>query len=67
MSITGAEGIENGCISVEQLALLSRQSATAKVGNELRKNSSVSEVPRMKRPTNNWTKGVNRKLWECYL
>ena len=35
MSITRAEGMEHGCISVEQQALLGRQSATATVGNEV--------------------------------
>ena len=60
MSITRAEGIKHGCVySVEQQALLGRQSATAKVGN-------VSEVPRRKRQRT-WKKEENRKLWECYL
>ena len=44
MSITGAEAIEHGCVRVEQQALHSQQSATVKVGNEVReKSSSVSE------------------------
>ena len=41
MSITRAEGIEHGCVSVEQQALLCRQSTTAKIGNEVREKSSV--------------------------
>ena len=60
LSITRAEGIENGCVSVEQQALLGRQSATAKVGNEVREKSSVSEVPRRKRTKDSWTKEENR-------
>ena len=67
MSITRAEGIEHGCVSVEQQALLSRQSTTAKVGNEVREKNSVSEVPRRKITNDSWTKDENRKLWECYL
>ena len=42
--------------------LLSRQSATAKVGNVVEQ----CEVPRRKRTMENWTK-ENRKLWECYI
>ena len=49
MSITRAEGIEHGCVSVEQQALLCQQFGTAKVGNEVGERSSVSEVPRRKR------------------
>ena len=57
MIITRAEGIEHGRVSV---ALLGRQSASAKVGNEVREKSSVSEVPR--------TTGQRRRTeWECYL
>ena len=67
MSITRTEGIEHGCVSVEQQALLARQSATGKVGNEVREKNSISEVPRRKRTKNSWTKEENRKLWECYL
>ena len=67
MSITRAEGIENGCVSVEQQALLGQQSATAKVGNEVTEKSSVSELSRRKRMKGNWTKEENRKLWERYL
>ena len=49
MSITRAEGIEYRCVSVEQQAVLGRQAATAKLGNELREKNSVSEVPRRKK------------------
>ena len=48
MSITKAEGIEHSCVSVEQQALLGRQSATAMFGNDVREKSSVSEVARRK-------------------
>ena len=41
--------------------------ATAKVGNEVRAKSSVSEMPRRERTKYSWTKEENRKLWECYL
>ena len=61
------KGIEHGCVSVEQQALLDRQSTTAKVANEVREKNSVSEVPRRKRTKDSWTKEENRKLWECYL
>ena len=67
MSITRAEGIKHVCVSVEQQALLSRQSATAKVGNEVREKSSGSEVPWRKRTKDSCAKEENRKLWECYL
>ena len=40
-SITRAYGIQHGCVSEEQQALLGRQSATAKVANEVREKSSV--------------------------
>ena len=53
---TRAEGIEHGCISMEQQALLGQQSASAKVGNEVRERNSVSEVPRRKRTKDNSTK-----------
>ena len=43
---TLTEGIEHGCVSVEQQALLGRQSAAIKVGNEVGRKNSVSEVPR---------------------
>ena len=66
-NITRAEGIEHGCVSVEQQTLLGRQSASAKVGNEVREKNSVSQVPRRKIIKDNWTKKENRKLWECYL
>ena len=36
MSITRTEGIEHGCVGVEEQALLGQQSTTAKVGNEVR-------------------------------
>ena len=39
MSITRAEGIEHGRISMEQQVLLCQQSATAKVGNEVEKRA----------------------------
>ena len=38
MSITRAEEVEHSCVSVEQQALLGRQSATAnKLGNEVKR------------------------------
>ena len=52
---------------MEQQALLGRQSATAKVGNEVREKSSASEVSRRKRTKDNRTKEDNRKLLEFYL
>ena len=52
---------------MEQQGLLGRQSATAKVDNEVREKINVSEVPRRKRTKHSWTKEENRKLWECYL
>ena len=61
------EGIEHGSVSVEQQALLGRQSATAMVGTEVGEERSVSELPRRKRTKNNWTKEENKKVWECYL
>ena len=48
-SITRADGIEHGCVGVEQQAILGRQSASAKVVNEVKEKSSVSEVPMKKR------------------
>ena len=67
MGITRAEEIEHGSVSVEQQALLGRQSTTAKVGNEVRGEKGVSELPKRKGTRDNWTKEENRKLWECYL
>ena len=61
MSITRAEGIEYGCVSVEQQALLGRQSATAKVGNKVREKSSVSEVPRREKDKGQLDKGGEQK------
>ena len=66
MSIPIAEGIEHGSVSVEQQALFGRQSAT-KVGNEVRENNIVSDVPSWKQAKENWTKEEKRKLWKCYL
>ena len=56
MSITGADRNRARCISVEQHALLGRQSATANVGNEAKETNSVSEVPRRKRTKSSWRK-----------
>ena len=56
-SITRAEEIEHSYVSVEQQALLDRQSATAKVGNEVREKNSVSEVPRTKKNKGKLDKG----------
>ena len=67
MSITRTVGIEHGCVSKEQQALLGRQFATAKIGNEVKEKSSVSEVPRRKRTKDSCTKEENIKLWECYV
>ena len=47
---------------MEQQALVGRQSATAKVGDEVREKSSVSEVPRKKRTKDTWTKEEHTKL-----
>ena len=44
-----AEGFEHGFVSVKQQPLLGQQSATAKVGNKVRENSSVNKVQRRKR------------------
>ena len=55
--------MEHSCVSVEQQALLSQQSATAKLGKEVREKSSVSE----ERTKDSWTKDENRKLWKCSL
>ena len=60
MSITRAEGIEHGCVSVEQQALLGRQSATAKVGNEVREKSSICEMLRRKITKDSLAKEENR-------
>ena len=62
VSITRAEGIEHGSVSVEQQALLGRQSATGKIGNEVR-DKSKSEMPRRKGTKGCWSKEENRKLW----
>ena len=62
ISITRAEGIEYGCVSVEQRALLGRQSTTAKVGNEVREKSSVSEVPRRGKNKGQLDKGGEQKV-----
>ena len=66
MSITRAEGIEHGCVNVEQQPLLGQQSATAKVCNEVREKSSASETPRSKKKSR-LDKGGEQKVMECYL